>query len=84
MRGGAHGCTAPRLAAAAAASLSDCLSVTSIFDAVAAASAFFERGSIGYSATGENGCLDCLEVKGFQWHVETPAVRHVESSLFAG
>ena len=82
MRGSAHGCTTPRLVAAAA-SLSDPLLVTSIFDAVAAASAFFERGSIGYSATGENGCLDCLELKSFQWHVEPLAVRHVESSFFA-
>ena len=82
MRGSAHGCTAPRLAAAA--SLSDRLPETSIFDSVAAASAFFERGSIGYSATGEKGCFDGVELKGFQWHVEPLAVRHVESSFFAG
>lgn len=65
------------------ASLSDRLPETSIFDSVDAASAFFERGSIGYSATRESGCFDCLELKSFRWHVEPLSVRRVESSFFS-
>jgi Uncharacterized conserved protein (COG2071) len=56
---------------------------TSIFGSLAAASAFFERGSIGYSATGRDGCFDCLELKSFEWRVQPLAVRRVESSFFS-
>ena len=56
---------------------------TSIFGSVDEASAFFERGSIGYSATNRSGCFECLELKSFEWHVEPLAVHRVESSFFS-
>ena len=61
----------------------DRLPTNSIFPSIEAASTFFERGSIGYSATDRSGCFDCLELRSRNWHVEPLAVRRVESSFFA-
>ena len=55
---------------------------TSVFADLATASAFFERGAIGYSATDDPTCFDCLELHSRGWHVEPLAVEHVESSWF--
>jgi hypothetical protein len=59
----------------------------SIFKNLAAASDFFECGSLGYSPSGKsssNGSsqYDGLELRGFNWHVEPLAVENVESSFF--
>lgn len=59
------------------------LPATSVFASVDEASGFFERGAIGYSATGRPGCFECLELKSFAWRVEPLDVQRVESSFFA-
>jgi hypothetical protein len=46
------------------------------------ASAFFERGSLGYSATAQPGRFDGLELRSFSWHVAPLTVERVESSFF--
>ena len=55
---------------------------TSAFGSLAEASAFFERGSLGYSATGRAGRFDGLELRSFTWEVRPLAVEKVESSYF--
>jgi hypothetical protein len=54
----------------------------SIFGSLAEASAFFERGSVGYSATARPGEFDGLELRCRRWRVEPLAVGRVESSFF--
>lgn len=54
----------------------------SIFGSLAEASAFFERGALGYSATRTAGVYDGLELRTGEWKVEPLAVDHVESSFF--
>lgn len=54
----------------------------SIFASLEEASAFFERGSCGYSATRDPGRLDSLELCCTGWKVEPLAVTHVQSSFF--
>jgi Uncharacterized conserved protein (COG2071) len=56
---------------------------TSVFGSLDEASAFFERGSVGYSARTESGVYDGLELRSFNWQVRPLAVRKVESSFFA-
>lgn len=55
----------------------------SIFPSVEEASAFFERGALGYSLTSTPGEFDGLELRTMNWQVEPLAVDHVESSFFA-
>ena len=55
---------------------------TSVFGSLGEASTFFERGSLGYSATARPGEFDGLELRSFGWRVEPLAVRRVESSFF--
>jgi len=55
---------------------------TSAFADLAAASAFFERGAIGYSPAKAAGCFDCLELHSHGWRVEPLAVESVVSSWF--
>ena len=43
--------------------VANALPPTSMFPDLATASAFFERGAIGYSATDDPGCFDCLFIK---------------------
>lgn len=58
------------------------LSGGSIFNSLEAASEFFRRGGIGYSATPTSGVFDCLELKSLNWSVAPLAVSRVESSFF--
>ncbi len=59
------------------------LPTDSVFHSVAEASVFFERGALGYSATGDPNRFDGLELRSHGWQVEPFAVEHVESSFFA-
>src|SRR5262249_22062616 len=54
----------------------------SIFGSLAEASAFFERGSLGYSATAKPDEFDGLELRSFTWQVQPLAVEQVKSSFF--
>jgi len=56
---------------------------TSIFPSVSEASAFFEKGSIGYSVTREPDRLDGLELRTSQWQVEPLEISDIYSSYFA-
>jgi hypothetical protein len=58
------------------------LPATSVFGSLAEASAFFERGSLGYSVTARPGEFDGLELRSFSWRVTPLAVERVESSFF--
>lgn len=55
---------------------------SSVFDGVAQASAFFKRGSLGYSATRESGIYDGLELRCREWSMEPVAVESVRTSYF--
>ena len=50
----------------------------SVFPSLDQASAFFQRGSVGYSATRRPGRYDGLELRVAEWHVEALAVEHVD------
>ncbi len=54
----------------------------SIFGSVAEASAFFEGGSLGYSATAGGHKLDGITLITKTWEVQPLAVRAVQSSYF--
>src|SRR5262249_18326488 len=54
----------------------------SVFPNLAEASAFFRRGSVGYSATSRPGQYDGLGVRNAEWHADALAVNHVASSFF--
>lgn len=56
---------------------------TSIFRSLAESSAFFEAGSLGYSATSDPRRLDGLELDTAEWRVEPLDVERVRSSFFA-
>lgn len=58
------------------------LPATSIFETLAAASAFFAAGSLGYSDTPTPGRYQGLELNCQQWQVEPLAVDEVRSSYF--
>lgn len=60
----------------------DRLPTTSIFGSLDEASAFFEAGSLGYSATHDLGRYDGLELCCHNWHVEPLEVDEVASSYF--
>lgn len=55
----------------------------SVFTSLEEASAFFERGALGYSATTQPGHFDGLELRSLKWRVEPLAVERVSSSFFA-
>jgi hypothetical protein len=59
------------------------LPATSIFRTVAEASAFFEPGSVGYSATASGRRLDGVVLKTHSWSVAPLAVERVSSTYFA-
>jgi hypothetical protein len=63
--------------------LGDSIPSSSIFDSLASSSAFFQRGSLGYSPTRNPCCLDgvILDVEG--WHVQPFDVSEVYSSYFS-
>lgn len=64
------------------ASATDHLPETSVFQSTQQVSDFFEQGSIGYSATPKQDCLDGLELRTNYWSVTPMAVEHVESTFF--
>jgi hypothetical protein len=55
----------------------------SVFSSLEEASAFFERGSVGYSATPDPRRFDGLELRSLSWRVEPLAVERVYSSFFS-
>jgi hypothetical protein len=55
----------------------------SVFSSLEEASVFFERGSVGYSATPNAGRFDGLELRSLSWRVEPLAVERVYSSFFS-
>jgi len=63
------------------AELAAALPRESVFGTLERASAFFERGAIGYSPADENS-LHGLELRSLGWKVEPLAVTRVESSFF--
>ncbi len=58
----------------------DALPAGSVFTSVAEASAFFEAGSLGYSATKEGHRLNGLRLETRSWHVDPLGVRRASSS----
>jgi Uncharacterized conserved protein (COG2071) len=56
---------------------------TSIFRTVGEASAFFEPGSLGYSATASGRQLDGVVLKTHSWSVTPLAIERVSSTYFA-
>jgi hypothetical protein len=54
----------------------------SVFGSLQEASDFFQRGSLGYSATKNPDMFDGLELQSFSWQVQPLAVERVESSFF--
>lgn len=67
---------------AVAARRADRLPEGSVFGSLADASEFFELGSVGYSATAEDGRFDGVELQCHNWRVEPLAVEKVESTFF--
>jgi hypothetical protein len=59
------------------------LPTQSVFRSIEEASAFFERGALGYSATPDPERFDGLELRSHHWRVEPLAVEEVHSSFFA-
>jgi len=66
-----------------AGAITDRLPKSSIFSSLSEASSFFEKGSLGYSATGDSNRLDGLILETRQWRVEALDVKEVSSSYFA-
>jgi hypothetical protein len=58
------------------------LPATSIFSSIREASAFFENGPVGYSATRHEARFDGLELDTHTWHIEPLEVTDVQSSFF--
>ncbi len=64
------------------AARAEALNPDSIFPDIEIASAFFEAGSMGYSATSHPGRFEGLELHSRAWKVSPLAVNHVSSSFF--
>jgi hypothetical protein len=60
----------------------DALPADSAFDSLAAASSFFERGSLGVSNAGDREDYYAIELRTDQWSVEPLAVEAASSSYF--
>lgn len=58
------------------------LPADSVFGSLTEASRFFERGSLGYSATHDPHRFDGLELRSEQWRVDPFSIEQVESSFF--
>ncbi|MGI8588693.1 MAG: DUF2071 domain-containing protein [Chloroflexia bacterium] len=67
---------------AVAGRLATDLPASSVFGSVAEASAFFENGALGYSATHDPRQFEGLELRTRNWKVEPLEVERVESSFF--
>jgi uncharacterized protein YqjF (DUF2071 family) len=65
-----------------AVEVADDLGRSSLFASLEEASAFFERGSLGYSATHRPGRYDGLVLRTSAWRVEPVRVEHARSSYF--
>lgn len=65
-----------------AAHATDELPRESIFGSLREASEFFERGSLGYSTTANQGHFDGLELDSVNWSVRPLEVDHISSSFF--
>ncbi len=55
---------------------------SSVFRSLAEASEFFAAGSLGYSATANQGRYDGLELRCYSWQVEPLTIDKIESSYF--
>jgi len=55
---------------------------SSIFRNLSEASAFFEAGSLGFSATAAGNRLDAITLHTYEWTVEPLTINHVYSSFF--
>jgi hypothetical protein len=66
-----------------AASIASALPRGSCFASLPEASAFFEPGSLGYSATGAGDKLHGVELYTRSWHVDALDVTEVQSSFFS-
>src|SRR5258707_11626609 len=64
------------------AQVASSLSQTSLFESLQEASAFFEQGSVGYSATSRPDIFDGLELRSRNWKVEPLQEARVESRFF--
>lgn len=64
------------------ASLADALPDSSIFADMQQVSDFFERGSVGYSATRDGSRFDGMELQCHNWYVQPLNVSAVASSFF--
>lgn len=62
--------------------ITDHLPASSVFPTVAAASAFFESGSLGYSLSQTTGRYDGIELCCKDWYVEPLEIGRVQSSYF--
>jgi hypothetical protein len=60
----------------------DTFPTSSVFDSLDEASAFFEQGAVGYSATIDEDHLDGLELQSKTWRVAPLQVEGVESTFF--
>ncbi|MCE9532212.1 MAG: DUF2071 domain-containing protein [Planctomycetes bacterium] len=60
----------------------DRLPTSSVFHSLDDASAFFQAGSLGYSATSDPSLFQGLELKCLNWRMEPLAVEEVRSSYF--
>ncbi|QDT98514.1 DUF2071 domain-containing protein [Gimesia aquarii] len=63
-------------------SITDHLPETSVFPSLAAASDFFEQGSLGYSASDAEGHYDGLELRCQDWAAEPLLIESISSSFF--
>lgn len=62
--------------------LADELNDSRLFDNLDEASAFFETGSVGYSATAQPNRFDGLKLRTTAWKVEPTSITHAHSSFF--
>ena len=60
----------------------DKLPQSSVFGSLEEASAFFQAGSLGYSATADPARFQGMELRSFSWSVEPLEVEEVRSSFF--
>jgi hypothetical protein len=61
----------------------DALPTSSCFRSIAESSAFFEAGSVGYSATADCCRLDGIRLETHNWQVRPLTIEQVESSYFS-
>ena len=62
--------------------VANCLPTTSVFASLEDASAFYQRDSMGYSATSDPARFQGLELRCLRWQVEPLSIDEVRSSYF--